>query len=77
MAVAGNTNGGRRRSCDSPTTRSTRPENFTQQLSDVSANLNLKRAATALSVSERLALSQLIDALSVLLGEAALVEMQE
>jgi hypothetical protein len=37
----------------------------------------LKRAATALSVSERLALSQLIDALSVLLGEAALVEMQE
>jgi hypothetical protein len=68
---------GRRRRSHSPTAGSTRPPDFTQQLEEIVAALNEDPSTAALSDQERLVLTKLIDALSVLLGEEVRVETEQ
>lgn len=75
--AGGGRNEGRRRSSHSPTTGSTRPPDFTKELEEIIAALNVDQPSIALSVRERLVLTKLIDALAVLLGEDTRVETEE
>lgn len=62
---------------DSKAAESTRPTDFTQRLEELLAALNSAGPWSSLAAEERVALTELIDVLSVLLHEEGDVEASE